>query len=107
MIARLWRGQATSENAAHYRRHATERVFPSLAELRGHQGAYLLTRETDGQVEFLAVTLWDSIDAIKEFSGDDPEVAVIEPEARAVLSGFDDFARHYEVACASNVPSNR
>jgi heme-degrading monooxygenase HmoA len=103
MIARLWHGQATSENAPHYRQHAIERVFPSLAELRGHQGAYLLTRETDGQVEFLAVTLWDNIEAIKEFSGNDPEVAVVEPEARAVLSGFDDFARHYEVVCASHV----
>jgi hypothetical protein len=49
------------------------------------------------------VTLWDNIDAIKEFSGNDPEVAVVEPEARAVLSDFDDFARHYEVVCASTV----
>jgi heme-degrading monooxygenase HmoA len=91
------------ENAPHYRQHATKRVFPSLGKLHGHQGAYLLSRQIDGQIEFLAVTLWDSIDSIKAFSGDDPETAVVEPEARAVLSGFDDFARHYEVICASHV----
>jgi heme-degrading monooxygenase HmoA len=101
MIARIWRGHATSENAPYYRHHAIERVFPSLAKLRGHQGAYLLARDADGQVEFLAVTLWDDIDAVKEFAGDDPEVAVVEPEARAVLSGFDQFARHYELSCAA------
>jgi heme-degrading monooxygenase HmoA len=86
-----------AENAPHYRRHATEQVFPSLTRLRGHQGSYLLSRPLDGQVEFLAVTFWDSIDSIKAFSGNHPETAVVEPEARAVLSGFDDFAGHYEV----------
>jgi heme-degrading monooxygenase HmoA len=100
MIARIWRGQATPENAPHYSAHATERVFPALAALPGHRGAYLLTREQDGEVEFLAVTLWDSLDAVKSFAGANPTVAVVEPEARAVLSRFDDFATHYDVAQA-------
>jgi heme-degrading monooxygenase HmoA len=98
MIARIWRGQATASNAPRYQEHATQHVFPSLAALPGHRGACLLTRETKGDVEFLAVTLWESIDSVKAFAGDDPEVAVVEPEARAVLSDFDGFARHYEIA---------
>ena len=79
MIARIWRGQATADNAPRYRDHATQRVFPSLASLPGHRGAYLLTRETQGEVEFLAVTLWDSIDSVKTFAGENPEIAVVEP----------------------------
>jgi heme-degrading monooxygenase HmoA len=98
MIARLWRGQATVDNADRYRRHAIERVFPALARLPGHRGAYLLARNAGDQVEFLALTLWDSIASIKNFSGENPERAVIDPEARAILSAFDDFARHYDVA---------
>lgn len=105
MIARIWRGRASLDNAPHYSRHATERVFPSLADLPGHRGAYLLTRETDGHVEFLAVTLWESINAIKAFAGENAEIAVVEPEARAVLSDYDDFARHYEVAGAPGASS--
>jgi heme-degrading monooxygenase HmoA len=97
MIARIWRGQATTENAPRYQEHATRYVFPSIADLPGYRGAYLLSRETQGEVEFLAVTLWDSIDAVKGFAGKNPEIAVVEPEARAVLSQFDDFACHYEV----------
>jgi heme-degrading monooxygenase HmoA len=100
MIARIWRGQATADNAPRYRDHATQRVFPSLASLPGHRGAYLLTRETQGEVEFLAVTLWDSIDSVKTFAGENPEIAVVEPEARAVLSNFDSFVRHYQIANA-------
>jgi heme-degrading monooxygenase HmoA len=97
MIARTWRGRTTSANAEAHSRHFTTNVAPHLKDIAGHQGAYLLRREADGQVEFLAVTLWDSIETIKRFAGDNPDVAVVEPEGRAALSAFDDFARHYEV----------
>ena len=98
MIARLWRGTATTAKADAYQCHFTTAVAPHLKEIAGHRGAYLMRRETDGEVEFLAVTLWDSIETIKQFAGPDPEVAIVEPEGRAALSAFDDFARHYEVA---------
>jgi hypothetical protein len=52
----------------------------------------------DERVEFLAVTLWDSMETLRKFAGADPAVAVVEPEARAVLAEFDDFATHYELA---------
>jgi len=98
MIARIWRGQATNAKADAYFRHATATVFPSLKDLAGHRGAWLLRRQADGQTEFLALTLWESLDSIRAFAGDDIATAIVEPEARAVLADFDDFARHYEVA---------
>ncbi len=98
MIARIWRGQATSANADAYFKHVTTTVFPALARIAGHHGAYLLRREVTGGVEFLAVTLLDSRAAIEAFAGSDIETAIVEPEARTVLSSFDTFARHYEVA---------
>ena len=98
MIARLWRGRATGANAAAYVRHFTQSVAPELKALQGHRGAWLLRRETAGETEFLARTLWESIEAIRAFAGDEVETAIVEPEARAVLSGFDVRACHYEVA---------
>ena len=80
----------------------TETVFPSLTELAGHRGAWLLRREAGGRTEFLAVTLWESRQSIEAFAGPDIDKAIVEPEARAVLVAFDDFATHYEVAFASN-----
>ncbi len=100
-VVRVWRGQAEPRNADAYARHVTTRVFPSLKTIAGHRGAYLLRRPISGRVEFLAVTLWDSLEAVKKFAGSDPDVAIVEPEARAVLAEFDEFARHYEVAHAS------
>src|SRR5437879_5083411 len=98
MIARLWRGQANSGNADAYARHFSHTVTTSLKTMAGHRGAWLLRRETDGHTEFLAMTLWESRQAIQAFTGPDIDKAIVEPEARAVLSDFDDFARHYEVA---------
>lgn len=98
MIARLWRGVAhTSVNADVYLRHLTMNVLPSLSAIPGHCGARVLRREDGGHVEFLVLTFWDSMDAIRRFAGENPERAVVEPEARAVLAEYDDFVRHYEV----------
>jgi heme-degrading monooxygenase HmoA len=98
MIARLWRGVAQGRpNAAAYLRHLESNVLPALAALDGHRGARVLRREEDGRVEFLVMTLWDSMEAVRGFAGADPGRAVVEPEARAVLAEFDDFVRHYEV----------
>ena len=38
--------------------------------------------------------------AIRSFTGDDVELAVVEPEARAVLESFDTRVRHIELADA-------
>jgi hypothetical protein len=102
MIARIWRGRAEKPRADAYQSHVTKTVFPSLKELAGHRGAWLLRREVDGQTEFLAVTLWESRQAIEAFAGRDIGKAIVEPEARAVLSEFDDFANHYEVVSPSS-----
>jgi heme-degrading monooxygenase HmoA len=98
MIARTGHGTATNEKADEYVRHFTTRVVPHLREIEGHRGAYLLRREIEGQVEFLAMTLWDTIETVKSFAGPNPNVAMVEPEARAALSKFDFFAENYEVA---------
>lgn len=98
MIARTWRGMAVVTKADAYYRHFTSEVVPHLKNIPGYQGAHLLRREADGQVEFLAITLWDSIETTKKFSGPDPNVAIVEPEGRAALTTFDNFARHYDVA---------
>jgi heme-degrading monooxygenase HmoA len=98
MIARTWRGRATADNAPAYVKHFTKTVVPQLEPLPGHRGAYLLRRETEGEVELVALTLWESRAAIEAFAGQDIGRAHVEPRARAMLKSFDDFAEHYEVA---------
>ena len=97
MIARTWRGETIPANAERYVRFLTENVFPSLKAINGHRGAYVLRRDAGEIIEFMVVTLWDSMQAIREFAGQNPEAAVVEPEARALLTDFDAHVRHFEV----------
>jgi heme-degrading monooxygenase HmoA len=97
MIVRTWRCQSPAAQADAYYQYLTGTVFASLDRIAGHRGAYLLRREFDDQVEFLAVTFWDSVEAIKEYAGETIDTAVVKPEARAMLSEFDTFVRHYAI----------
>ncbi len=101
MIARTWRGTAPASTADAYQHHFTTAVAPRLTTLPGHCGAWLLRRDDGDAVEFLAVTLWDSLDAIRGFAGPDPTHAHVEPEGRAALASFDETAQHYRVAYRS------
>lgn len=72
-------------------------VFRELEEIPGYEGAYVLRRDDGADVEFLVLTLWRSLDAVRDFAGDDYERAVITPEARSLLSEYDEHAVHYVV----------
>lgn len=97
MILRMWKARSTAENVGAYVQHATKKVFPALRAIEGHRGAYLLRRTVDGAIELVVLTLWESMDAVRRFAGAKPDKAVVEPEARAVLTDFDSSVTHFEV----------
>jgi GNAT superfamily N-acetyltransferase len=98
MIVRVWGARAALDKAAGYTEHATARVFPQLRALPGHRGALLLTREEGREVEIKVLTFWDSMEAVRAFAGPTPDVAVVEPDAQAVLSEFGRKVAHYDIA---------
>jgi heme-degrading monooxygenase HmoA len=75
------------------------KVFQDISRIDGYRGAYILRKEQRGNnsVEFLVITLWDSMEAVRKFAGNDPTVAVVEEEARTLLSSFDRHVSHYSV----------
>lgn len=96
MISRLWHGWTTRENAAAYENLLRREVLPGIHRVRGFQGAELLRRDGEKEVEFVTITLFESMQAVKEFAGQDYEAAVVPPEARKLLSRFDERSAHYE-----------
>ena len=97
MIVRIWRGREKKGHAGAYRRHLRDHVFPRLGALPGFMGACWQERELAGEAEDMVMTKWTSMEAVKSFAGPNPGRAVVEPEARAVLSGFEDVVTHHEV----------
>lgn len=97
LILRMWKGRTTPEKSRDYVEHVTGKVFPALQAIDGHRGAYLLRRSVDDEVEFVVLTLWESMDAVRKFAGPKPENAVVEPEARGALTDFDELVAHFDV----------
>ena len=96
MISRLWHGWTARENAGAYEKLLREEVLPGIHRIRGFKGAQVLQRNVQNEIEFVTITLFDSIEALKEFAGEDYEVAVVPPPARKLLSRFDARSAHYE-----------
>ena len=97
MIIREWRGRATPEKADAYPRHFRRVVMPELRGIAGFLGATLSRREHGGQIEFLVLSRWRSLEAIRAFAGAHPERAIVEPGAVSALIDFDNTVRHYKV----------
>ena len=97
MIARVWRGWAPRDTAADYQRHYESEVKDHLRAVSGFRGARLLRRDDDQEVMFTSITFFASLDAVRDFAGDDYELAVVEEAARRALSGWDERVTHHEV----------
>jgi hypothetical protein len=97
VILRYWRGWTTPQNATVYQKIVSEHVLPGIAarQLDGYHGAYLLRRDLDNEVEFATVMIFDSLDHVRAFAGEDYETAYVPPAARAVLERFDGKSAHY------------
>jgi heme-degrading monooxygenase HmoA len=97
MIARVWRGWTRQDDASAYEQVFASSVLPHLQTIDGYHGAYLMRRDDHDEVEFVAITLFGSMDAIRAFTGDDHEAAVVSPEARRALTRFGGHVTHYTV----------
>jgi heme-degrading monooxygenase HmoA len=97
VIARLWHGWTSPENADGYEALLRGEVLPRLERIDGYRGAYLLRRFSGEGIEFTTVTLWASMDAVGAFAGEDVKAAVVPPEAQRLLSRFDERSVHYDV----------
>jgi heme-degrading monooxygenase HmoA len=96
-ISRIWHGWTSREDAGAYEALLEAEVLPGIHQrIEGFRGVYLLRRDADGGVEFVTITRWSSLEAIRAFAGDDPEVAVVPAEARLLLDRFDERSAHYE-----------
>ena len=99
MISRIWHGWTTPANADLYEELLRTEILPGIAskQIPGYRGAHLLRRTVAEEVEFVTMLWFESLDSVRDFMGDDYEVAYVPPQAREVLSRFDERSQHYEL----------
>ena len=99
MIGRIWHGWTEQGKADAYEALLQEEIFLGIKDrqIAGFLGIQLFRRNLGAEVEFITIMWFDSLEAVRAFAGDDYEVAVVPPKARALLSRFDERSQHYEV----------
>jgi antibiotic biosynthesis monooxygenase (ABM) superfamily enzyme len=99
MISRIWHGWTTPAKADQYETLLKEEIFVGIQKrhIQGFKQIQLLRRELGEEVEFVTIMQFDSFASVREFAGEDYELAFVPDKARAVLSRFDERSQHYEI----------
>lgn len=98
MIARLWHGKVLTEKAEAYHEFLVQSGLKDFALTPGNRGYFLLKKSDTGAVtHFYTLSLWENIEAIKGFAGEDIQKAKYYPEDTNYLLEFETFVNHMEV----------
>lgn len=97
MIMRSWEGTTNKSDADAYYKYLIKTGIKAYQETEGNRGVYLLRKDEGNKSKFLLLSLWDSIESVKSFSGSEPEKAVFYPEDEKYLIEFDKEVSHFDV----------
>lgn len=101
LVVRVWKGFGTKDGVNRYvEEHFAKAVLPQLREIDGFIEANVLVGGSDAEIEVIVATVWESIESVKAFAGENYDRAVVEPVVRDLLDRFDDHATHFTLALA-------
>jgi heme-degrading monooxygenase HmoA len=100
MIARSWHGRVPAARSDDYYAYLLRTGLADYRATPGNRGV-LVQRWTEGDVShFLLTTLWDSLEAIKRFAGEDYQAARYYPEDDEFLLEREPQVTHTNVLMA-------
>ena len=103
MIARSWDGLTRAAQGDEYADYLRRTGVRDLAATDGNRGVYVLRRREGEQARFRVLSLWDSMEGIRRFAGDDPERARYYPEDERFLTALEPNVEHFEVVAGGGL----
>ena len=100
MILRRWRGAVRAEDVEAYLAHQSSTGVRDYRATPGNLGVLVLRRPVNDLIEVVTLSLWDSMDDVRRFAGDQPDVAVFYPGDDDLLVEKDAHVEHYDVVDA-------
>jgi len=107
MIVRSWRGRTRAGDVHRYLDYLRRTGLDAFASTPGNRGSEVHCLRDDETAEFVVVSYWDSMDAVRRFAGEDPGRAVFYPEDDAFLVERELGVHHHEVLERRPGPSAR
>lgn len=97
MIVRTWHGRTSLSLGDEYEAFMKERAAPDYGSVPGLQNLFFSRRDEGDVSHFLLITIWNSIDAVKKFAGDNPDIAKYYPEDDDYLLEKEKYSQNYRV----------
>ena len=99
MIARIWQGRTRPGMGEAYMSYLEQTGLKEYKATEGCKDVLVLTRELGDVTEYVLITIWDSMEAVRRFAGPDPERAIYYPEDDRYFPEEEraPYVRHYEV----------
>ena len=97
-IARVWHGVVPRSKRAKYLEYLKTTGMRDYSRTPGNMGASILVRSEGNTTEFIIVSYWKSMKAIRTFAGKDAEKARYYPEDNHYLLELEPKVKHYRIA---------
>jgi len=98
MIMRIWHGMTQEKRGDEYFEYIMKTGVKFYRAQEGNGGVFVLRQIKDGIADFLLLSLWDSPESIRKFSGPEIDKAVYDfPEDREFLLDMEPYVRHYDL----------
>ena len=100
MIARIWQGRTLTAKADEYEKYLNATGVPQILKTQGNHGVEVLRRSDGTQTEFVVISYWESVAAIRKFAGPEWQKPHVLARDREFLIEPEPVVLHYEVARA-------
>lgn len=100
MVARIWHGRTPTAKADDYEKYLQASGVKKILSTDGNHGVEVLRRTSGTETDFIVISYWESIEAVKKFAGADYQKAVIMPRDAEYLIDVEPEVVHYEVVRA-------
>ena len=101
MIARIWHGRTLTAKADEYERYLNASGVERMLKTDGNHGVEVLRKADGPRTDFVVISYWESIDAVKRFAGKEFEKAVILDRDREFLIEVEPNVLHSDVVRAA------
>ena len=105
MIVRTWHGRTALADGDNYETFMTDRAAPDYGSVAGLLNVYFTRRDEGDVSHFLLITVWDSIDSVKTFAGENPDIAKYYPEDDGYLLEKEKHSHNCRVFYSLNAAS--
>lgn len=100
----MWHGWTGAADADAYDGYLKNELFPSVERelgAAGYCGFHVLRFDRGAEIEFVTLTWFDSLDAVRLFAGINYEIPVISAKALTLLLRYAERVEHFELSASS------